>query len=227
MTLQDEKRIRLYGDVRPWTAQEMASNIASDLPNGIYVNLGIGRPTRVAAELDPAKGILFHSENGILGLGPPPEDGFFDPDLIDAGKNLATVVPGGSFFSHAEAFAMIRGGHIDVSIMGAFQVSQDGDLANWAVPEQKLPAVGGAMDLAVGARLIVAMMTHTTSAGEPKLVQECSYPVTASAVVSRVYTDLIVANVVDHGFEVIDAAPGVDAQLVDRVTDAKITWCIN
>lgn len=204
----------------------MAQKIARDLPIGIYVNLGIGLPTLVAAELDPAKGILFHSENGILGLGPPPEEGYGDPDLIDAGKHMATIVPGGSFFSHAEAFAMIRGGHIDVSIMGAFQVSQGGDLANWALPSEKLPAVGGAMDLAVGARFIVAMMTHTSPAGQPKLVKQCSFPTTASAVVRRVYTDLIIADIADQSYVVIDAAPGADERLVERFTDGKITWCV-
>jgi 3-oxoacid CoA-transferase B subunit len=221
-----ERAARQYDGVTAWTVREMAQNIARDLPAGIYVNLGIGLPTRVAGEVDPNKGILFHSENGILGLGAPPEDGIGDPDLIDAGKNRTTVVPGGSFFSHTDAFAMIRGGHIDVSVMGAFQVSHGGDLANWTIPSEKLPAVGGAMDLAVGARSIIAMMTHTSSAGQPKLVKECSYPTTATGVVKRVYTDLVVADVVEDGFAVIDAAPGVSEDLVDRFSDGKIMWCI-
>jgi 3-oxoacid CoA-transferase B subunit len=224
--MPDRAFAREYEGVTAWTLGQMARNIARDLPMGIYVNLGIGLPTLVAAEMDPEKGILFHSENGILGLGPPPADGIGDPDLIDAGKNRTTVVPGGSFFSHTDAFAMIRGGHIDVSIMGAFQVSHGGDLANWTIPSEKLPAVGGAMDLAVGARSIVAMMTHTSSAGQPKLVQQCSYPTTANGVVKRVYTDLVVADVVGDGFEVIEAAPGVSEELVSHFTDATIKWCI-
>lgn len=224
MTTSERMDVHEVNGFQPWTIHEMAHNIASDLPVGIYVNLGIGLPTSVAAALDPDKGILFQSENGILGLGPPPQAGQGDPDLIDAGKNMVTMVPGGSFFSHCEAFAMIRGGHIDVSILGAFQVSQDGDLANWSVPSAKLPAVGGAMDLAVGARLVVAMMRHTTPSGQPKLVRECDFPLTAFGVVSRVYTELITADIVDREFVVIDAAPGVDAELVHRLTDANVTW---
>lgn len=210
--------------VRRWLPQEVASHVARDLPGGAYVNLGIGLPTLVAAQLPAGKDVVVHSENGLLGLGPPPVPGAEDPELIDAGKNLATLVPGGCYFSHAESFAMIRGGHIDVSVMGAFQVSDRGDLANWAAPGELVPAVGGAMDLAVGAKQVVVMMTHTTRRGEPKMVQECRYPLTALEVVTSVYTDLVTADVTDRGFTVREAAPGLSREALAEITGGRLVW---
>jgi 3-oxoacid CoA-transferase B subunit len=191
--------------VTPWTMTEVAAHAAADLPDGAHVNIGIGLPTLVPAL-------------------PPPQPGTADPELIDAGKNLVTLLPGGSYFSHAEAFAMIRGGHIDVSVMGAFQVSQDGDLANWSIPGDKAPAVGGAMDLAAGARRVVVITRHTASSGEPKLVAACSLPLTARGVVGRVYTDLATLDVRGGQFRVAAAAPGVTPAVLAKLTGGEIDW---
>jgi 3-oxoadipate CoA-transferase, beta subunit len=213
--------------IRPWSMEEVARHIADDLPCGAYVNVGIGLPTLIPRHIPAGREVMLHSENGMLGIGAPPAPGAEDPDLIDASKNLATLVPGGSYFSHSEAFAMIIGGHIDITVLGAFQVSEAGDLANWAIPDEKLPAVGGAMDLAVGARRVVVMTRHLTSAGKPKLVAECCYPLTASRVVRRVYTDLATIDIGDRGgFVVIQAAPGVDQAYLRQVTQGKITWAV-
>jgi 3-oxoacid CoA-transferase B subunit len=210
--------------VTPWTMTEVAAHAAADLPDGAHVNIGIGLPTLVPALLPPDREVVLHSENGMLGMGPPPEQGTADPELIDAGKNLVTLLPGGSYFSHAEAFAMIRGGHIDVSVMGAFQVSQNGDLANWSIPGDKAPAVGGAMDLAAGARRVVVITRHTASSGEPKLVAACSLPLTARGVVDRVYTDLATLDVRDGQFRVAAAAPGVTLAVLAKLTGGEIDW---
>jgi 3-oxoacid CoA-transferase B subunit len=210
--------------LRPWSLDEVAGHVADDLEAGSYVNIGIGLPTLVPRHIPPGREVILHSENGMLGLGPPPAPGAADPELIDAGKNLATLVPGGSYFSHAEAFAMITGGHIDITVLGAFQVSQHGDLANWAVPGEKLPAVGGAMDLAAGARRVLVMTRHTTPGGVPKLVATCSYPVTARGVVRRIYTELATLDVRDGRFAVVEAAPGLDMAYLSSVTDGKTAW---
>ena len=210
--------------VTPWTMTEVAAHAAADLPDGAHVNIGIGLPTLVPALLPPGREVVLHSENGMLGMGPPPGPGTADPELIDAGKNLVTLLPGGSYFSHAEAFAMIRGGHIDVSVMGAFQVSQNGDLANWSIPGDKAPAVGGAMDLAAGARRVVVITRHTASSGEPKLVAACSLPLTARGVVGRVYTDLATLDVRDGQFRVAAAAPGVTPAVLAKLTGGEIDW---
>jgi 3-oxoadipate CoA-transferase, beta subunit len=202
----------------------MAGHVARDLPAGSYVNIGIGLPTLVPRHIPPGREVVLHSENGMLGLGPPPAPGTADPELIDAGKNLATLVPGGSYFSHTEAFAMITGGHIDTTVLGAFQVSQHGDLANWALPGEKLPAVGGAMDLAAGARRVLVMTRHTTPDGAPKLVARCSYPLTARGVVHRVYTELATLDVWDGCFVVVEAAPGLDLGHLGSVTGGEIAW---
>lgn len=209
---------------RPWSLPEVARHVARDLPNGACVNIGIGLPTLVQAQIPADREVILHSENGMLGVGPPPEPGAEDPELIDAGKNVVTLVAGGSYFSHADAFVMIRGGHIDVAVLGAFEVSQAGDLANWTVPGAKLPAVGGAMDLAAGARRVVVITRHTTERGEPKLVSACTYPLTARGVVGRVYTDLATLDIQDGRFVVVEAAPGVRPNYLSAVTGGNVVW---
>jgi 3-oxoadipate CoA-transferase beta subunit len=188
----------------------MAARVARDIPEGAYVNLGIGLPTLVANHLPKDKEILLHSENGVLGMGPAPPPGQEDPDLTNAGKQPVTIVTGGSYFDHADSFAMMRGGHIDICVLGAFQVSVDGDLANWHTGEpDTIPAVGGAMDLAVGAKRVFVMMEHVTKKGEPKIVRRCTYPLTAARCVSRIYTDLAVIDITPQGLVVIDVVEGL------------------
>lgn len=203
---------------------EVAAHVAGDLPSGSYVNIGIGLPTLVPRHIPPGRDVILHSENGMLGIGPPPAPGEADPELIDASKNLVTLVPGGCYCSHSEAFLMITGGHIDVTVLGAFQVSERGDLANWAMPGDKIPAVGGAMDLAAGAKQVLVMCRHITRDGLPKLVAQCSYPLTAPGVVRRVYTDLMTAEVRDGGFVVVEAAPGVGRDYLEHVTAGRLVW---
>jgi 3-oxoadipate CoA-transferase beta subunit len=175
---------------------QLAARVASDIPEGAYVNLGIGLPTMVANHLPKDREIFLHSENGLLGMGPAPAQGEEDPDLINAGKQAVTLLTGGSYFHHGDSFAMMRGGHLDICVLGAFQVSTSGDLANWhtGAPDA-IPAVGGAMDLAIGAKRVFVMMDHVTKTGEPKIVTRCTYPLTAVACVDRIYTDLAVIDV--------------------------------
>ena len=208
---------------RPFTRDEMAARVARDIPDGSYVNIGIGLPTRVPNFLPADREIVLQSENGILGMGPAPPAGAEDPDLINASKLPVTLLAGGSFFHHGDSFAMMRGGHIDYCIMGAFQVSQAGDLANWhtGAPDA-IPAVGGAMDLAVGARHVYVMMEHTTKSGEPKIVKHCTYPLTGLACVDRIYTDLAVIDVTPSGLEVIDIAEGLALEELQRLTAAPL-----
>ncbi len=207
-----------------WTRMELAARVAADIPEGSYVNLGIGIPTLVADCVPAEREVVFHSENGLLGVGPAPAPGEADPDLINASKSPVTVVRGGCFMSHADSFALIRGGHLDLAVMGGFEVSAGGDLANWAAEGEMLPAVGGAMDLAAGARDVWVAMTHTTAAGAPKLVKECRLPLTGPGVVSRVYTDLAVLDVDrDEGcFVVVDLVPGLELDALRHVTDAPV-----
>jgi len=196
-----------------WTRDQMAARVARDIPEGAYVNLGIGLPTLVANHLAKDKDIFLHSENGLLGMGPAPPPGQEDPDLTNAGKQPVTLVTGGAFFNHADSFAMIRGGHIDICVLGAFQVSIDGDLANWHTGEpDTIPAVGGAMDLAVGAKRVFVMMEHLTKKGEPKIVRQCTYPLTAARCVSRIYTDLAVLDVTPHGLAIVDIVDGMSKE---------------
>jgi 3-oxoadipate CoA-transferase, beta subunit len=184
--------------------QEMAQIIARDIPDGSYVNLGIGQPTMVADYLRPDSGVILHTENGMLGMGPPATGDQIDPDLTNAGKQPVTELPGASYFHHADSFAMMRGGHLDICIMGAFQVSAAGDLANWSTgAPDAIPAVGGAMDLAIGARQVFVMMTLFAKDGKPKLVPSCTYPLTGKACVSRVYTD-VATFVLDDGVRVTE-----------------------
>jgi len=182
---------------------EMASRVAQDIPDGAYVNLGIGMPTSVANFVSDDKQVIYQSENGILGVGPAPEPDKIDPDLINAGKQYVTLLKGGCYFDNAESFAMMRGGHLDIAVLGAFQVSETGDLANWATNDDKFPpAVGGAMDLAVGAKQLFVLMRHTTKTNEPKILEQCEYPLTGAGVVKRIYTDLAVIDVTDEGLRV-------------------------
>ena len=202
---------------------EMASRVARDIPEGWYVNLGIGMPTAVADHVPLNREVIFHSENGVLGMGPAPEKDKIDPWLINAGKQHVTLRPGGSFCHHADSFAMIRGGHLDLCVLGAFQVAENGDIANWATSENDTaPAVGGAMDLAAGAKRLWVMMEHTTRQGSPKLVHRCSYPLTAVGAVKRVYTNLAVLDVTEHGFVVVDMAPGTTLETLQARTEAKL-----
>ena len=188
----------------------MAQRVAQDIPDGAYVNLGIGLPTLVANFLPRGREIFLHTENGMLGMGPAPEKGKEDPDLINAGKQPVTALPGAAYFHHADSFAMMRGGHLDICVLGAFQVSENGDLANWYTGEpDAIPAVGGAMDLAIGAKRTFVMMEHLTKSGDSKIVATCTYPLTARACVSRVYTDLAVIDITPKGLVVRDIVPGL------------------
>src|SRR5262245_62730353 len=187
-------------NLKKLSRNEMAERVARDIPEGAYVNLGIGLPTLVANYLPADREVFLHTENGLLGMGPAPKQGEEDPDLINAGKQPVTALPGAAYFHHADSFAMMRGGHLDICVLGAFQVSISGDLANWHTGEpDAIPAVGGAMDLALGARQVFVMMEHLTKKGESKIVGKCSYPLTGVRCVSRIYTDLAVIDVTTTG----------------------------
>jgi len=199
--------------------QQMAARVARDIPEGAYVNLGIGLPTTVANFLPADKEILLQSENGLLGMGPAPDAGEEDPDLINAGKQPVTLLQGGCYFHHADSFAMMRGGHLDICVLGAFQVSAHGDLANWSTgAADAIPAVGGAMDLAIGAKQVFVMMDLLTKQGESKLVAECSYPLTGLRCVSRVYTDVGVFDVGAEGARVVEMVEGASLELLRELT---------
>ncbi len=201
----------------------MAQRVARDIPEGAYVNLGIGVPTLVANHLDPHREIILHSENGILGMGPAPSPGEDDEDLINAGKEPVTLLPGGAFFHHADSFSMVRGGHLDYCVLGAFQVSVKGDLANWHTGQaDAIPAVGGAMDLASGAKNIYVMMEHLTKQGESKIVERCSYPVTGMGCVSRIYTDLAVIGITHSGLEVIEICTDISFDELCELTGVEL-----
>ena len=208
---------------RPLTREQMAQVVARDIPDGAYVNLGIGQPTMVADHLRPAQNIVLHTENGMLNMGPPATGDEIDPDLTNAGKQPVTELPGASYFHHADSFAMMRGGHLDVCIMGAFQVSATGDLANWSTgAPDAIPAVGGAMDLAIGAKQVFVMMTLFAKDGKPKLVPECTYPLTGRACVSRVYTDVATFHLGPDGVRVADTYGISFEELTDRL-DVPLT----
>jgi 3-oxoadipate CoA-transferase beta subunit len=202
---------------------EIAQHVARDIPEGAYVNLGIGLPTMVANHLDPRKEIFLHSENGLLGMGPAPAAGHEDEDLINAGKQPVTLLTGGAFFHHADSFAMMRGGHLDICVLGAFQVSERGDLANWhtGAPDA-IPAVGGAMDLAIGAKKVFVMMEHQTKSGESKIVPACTYPLTGVGCVSRIYTDLATIDVTPDGLVVIDMIEGLTLNALQQMTGVPL-----
>ena len=209
--------------MKRFTRDEIAQRVANDIPEGCYVNLGIGLPTLVANHLDPSKDIFLQSENGILGMGPAPAPGTEDGDLINASKQPVTLLTGGTYFHQADSFAMMRGGHLDICVLGAFQVSRTGDLANWhtGAPDA-IPAVGGAMDLATGAKRVFVMMEHQTKAGESKIVDRCTYPLTGVGCVSRVYTDLAVIDVTDDGLIVRDMAPGLTLDELQTITGVAL-----
>jgi len=206
-----------------FSREEMARRVAADIPDGSFVNLGIGMPTMIADVLPADREIVLHSENGILGMGPAPAPGEEDDDLVNAGKQYVTLVPGGAYFHHAESFAMIRGGHIDICVLGAFQVSVHGDLANWhAGNPDAIPAVGGAMDLAVGAKKVFVMMDLLTRQGNSKLVEHCTYPLTGLACVSRIYTDVATFDVGPQGAQVLDIVEGVSLADLETLTSLKL-----
>jgi 3-oxoadipate CoA-transferase beta subunit len=205
------------------TRDQMAARVAQDIPDGAYVNLGIGLPTAVANHLPAKKEIILQSENGVIGMGPAPAKGEEDEDLINAGKQPVTLKPGGAFFHHADSFAMMRGGHLDFCVLGAFQVSTTGDLANWhtGAPDA-IPAVGGAMDLASGAKQVFVMMEHQTKQGESKIVEQCTYPLTGVGCVTRIYTDLAVLDVTPEGLRVTDIVDGLSFDELQRLTGVTL-----
>lgn len=205
------------------TDAELAARIARDIPDGSYVNLGIGKPTHVSSYVPEGREVIYQSENGIIGIGPVPSEDRIDPELIDASKRYVTAAPGASYFEHSTSFAMMRGGHIDIAVLGAYQVAENGDLANWATLDETYPpAVGGAMDLVVGVPTIFIMMRHVNRDGTPKLLKRCTYPLTGLGVVSRVYTDLAVLDVTPDGFRLVELTEGNSLDAVRSLTEADI-----
>ena len=208
---------------KPLSRVEMAARVARDIPEGWYVNLGIGIPVLVADHIPPEREAIIQSENGILGMGPAPDEAHINRWLINASKLYVTLRPGGSYIHHADSFAVIRGGHLDLCVLGAFQVAENGDLANWATSENDTtPAVGGAMDLAAGAKRVWVVMEHTTKSGDSRLVRRCSYPLTAPGVVKRVYTNLAVLDVDAGGFAVREMVEGLTLEALQTMTDAPL-----
>lgn len=210
-------------NLQGWGTSEMARKVAMDIPDGAYVNLGIGIPEQVADHIPEGREVIYHTENGLLGMGPKPKAGMEDPELINAGKKYVTAIPGACFFHHADSFTMIRGGHVDICVIGALQVSGEGDLANWSTGEPgAIPAVGGAMDLVAGVKTIFVIMQHCTKNGEAKIVNQCSYPLTGKQVVSRIYSNLAILDVVEGKLFVRELAPGVSLDYLKQVTEPPL-----
>jgi len=214
----------LSANIKKRNRNEMAARVAQDIPDGAVVNLGIGLPTLVANHLPKDREVLLHSENGVLGMGPAPAEGEEDWDLINAGKQAVTLLDGGSYFHHADSFAMMRGGHLDCCVLGAFQVAVNGDLANWhtGAPDA-IPAVGGAMDLAIGAKKTYVMMEHLTKSGQSKIVERCTYPLTGVGCVSRIYTDLATIDITPQGLKVVDMVEGLTLAELVRVSGVPMS----
>ena len=206
-----------------WNVNEMAQKVALDIPDGAYVNLGIGIPEFVADYIPEGREVIYHTENGLLGMGKVAEPQTEDPELVNAGKKYVTAIPGAAYFHHADSFAMIRGGHIDICVLGAYQVSEEGDLANWSTGNpDDIPAVGGAMDLVAGVKTIYVITKHCTKTGASKIVNQCTYPLTGKNVVSRIYTDLAIIDVIDKKLYVRELAPGVSFEFVQQKTEARL-----
>src|SRR5210317_376772 len=206
-----------------WERAEMAQKVAGDIPDGAYVNLGIGIPELVADFVPEGRELIYHTENGMLGMGPTPEPGKEDPELINAGKKHVTEAKGASYFHHADSFTMIRGGHIDVCVLGTMQVAENGDLANWSTgAPDAIPAVGGAMDLVAGVKTIFVITQHVTKTGDPKILRDCTYPLTGKGVVDRIYTDLAVIDVTRDGLVATELAPGISLEAVQERTEAPL-----
>jgi 3-oxoadipate CoA-transferase beta subunit len=206
-----------------WDRAEMAQKVALDIPDGSYVNLGIGIPEMVADFVPEGRELIYQTENGLLGMGPVPEEGKGNRELVNAGKKYITTIPGAAYFHHADSFAMIRGGHIDICVLGAMQVSQEGDLANWSTGAEKaIPAVGGAMDLVAGVKRIFVITQHITKKGDPKIIEKCTFPLTGKQVVERIYTDLAIIDITKDGLFVREMAPNVDFESLQEKTGAKL-----
>ena len=219
----NETAANIGAKCRPMTRAEMAARVARDVPEGWYVNLGIGAPLQVADYVPTEREVIFHSENGVLGMGPAPAPEEINRWLINAGKQYVTLSEGGTYMHHADSFGLIRGGHLDLCVLGAFQVAENGDIANWSISDNdSAPAVGGAMDLAVGTRRVWVLMEHQTKSGESRLVRRCTYPLTALGVVKRVYTNLAVLDVTPDGFAVRDIVEGLTLDALQKVTDAPV-----
>ena len=218
-----ETAAKVVAKCRPMTRAEMAARVAHDIPEGWYVNLGIGAPLQVADYVPADREVIFHSENGVLGMGPAPAAEEINRWLINAGKQYVTLREGGAYMHHADSFGLIRGGHLDLCVLGAFQVGENGDIANWSISDiDSAPAVGGAMDLAVGARRVWVLMEHQTKSGESRLVRRCTYPLTALGVVKRVYTNLAILDVTADGFSVRAMVEGLTLDALQKVTDAPL-----
>ena len=219
----NESAAKVVAKCRPWTRAEMATRLAADIPEGWYVNLGIGAPLQVADYVPAQREVIFHSENGVLGMGPAPAAEEINRWLINAGKQYVTLRKGGAYMHHADSLGLIRCGHLDLCVLGAFQVAENGDVANWSISDNdSAPAVGGAMDLAVGARQVWVLMEHQTKSGESRLVRRCTYPLTALGVVKRVYTNLAVLDVTPDGFAVRDMVEGLTLETLQSVTGAPL-----
>jgi 3-oxoadipate CoA-transferase beta subunit len=206
-----------------WTIQQMAQKVAMDIHDGAYVNLGIGIPELVADHIPEGREVIYHTENGLLGMGKVAEKGAEDFELVNAGKKYVSAIPGAAYFHHADSFAMIRGGHIDICVLGAYQVSEEGDLANWSTGDASdVPAVGGAMDLVAGVKTIFVITQHCTKTGESKIVKQCSYPLTGKRAVSKIYTNYAIIEVTDRGLYVLELAPGVTFGFLQQNTEAQL-----